>query len=83
MYTIKCFDQDIKKQSNATDSETLSQKEGDDRFRRWKHWGYKSYFILHYTGDHTVCKAFPHRSLKQPSKPFICSSPFVKEKAGG
>ena len=49
----------------------LPQKEGDDRFRKWEYWGYKSYFILHYTDNHTVYKAFPHRSLKQASRPFI------------
>lgn len=82
VYTIKCFGQEIKKRSNAVDSEILSQKEGDDRFRRWEYWGYKCYFLLHYTGDHTVYKAFPHRSLKQAPKPFIRSAPFVKEKVG-
>ena len=44
------------------------------------YWGYRSYFLLHYTDDHTVYKAFPHRSLKQVSRPFIRSAPFVKEK---
>ena len=68
----------LKKRSNVLDSAEC--KEGDVRFRRWEYWGLSSYFILHYTGDHTIYESFGHRGAKDPKKPFIRSAPFVNEK---
>ena len=62
------------------DLKNLPKGEGDPSFRRWEYWGYGSYFLLHYTGDHKVYESFSHRSCKNSKRPFIRSAPFVKEK---
>ena len=77
---VSCAGYDIKKRSNAVDDASLVSRQGDSRFRRWEYWGYESYYILHYTGDHTIFTTFGHRNSKNTSRPFIRSAPFVKEK---
>ena len=38
------------------------------------------FFMLHYTGDHTMFSGFAHRNFTKRSRSFIQSSPYVKEK---
>jgi hypothetical protein len=80
VYTIKCGVYEVKKRSNAIDSEQTPQGGGDMQFRRWEYWGFSGLFILHYTGDHTVFSGFAHRNSRKISRPFIRSAPYVKEK---
>ena len=82
MYTLKSDQYTLKKRSNAVDSASLPVGEGDMNFRRWEYWGFGSFFVLHYTGNHNVFSSFAHRTAKaqQSQKPFIRSAPFVKEK---
>ena len=74
----------LKKRSNLIDLPELNQREGDERFRRWEYWGtcnsFRGFFAMHYTGDHTIYKSFPHRSAKSKKGPFIRSAPIIKEK---
>lgn len=75
VYAVKSEGCEFKKRSNAVDDISLKKGEGDDRFRRWEYWGIGSYFLLHYTGDHTVYTSFQHRSAITQKKPFIRSAP--------
>ena len=80
---MKCDNLVLKKRSNVLDDPSCDSKGcGNTAFRRWEYWGFECYFLLHYTGDHTVFVPFQHRNAKlhQSQKPFIRSSPFVKEK---
>lgn len=71
----------LKKRSNVVDSKQCSdRKQGNDQFHRWEYWGYKDFFMLHYTGDHTAYEPFEHRNAKHIKRPYIRSAPFVKEK---
>lgn len=83
VFNVKCSDgTTLSKRSNYIDSDDLPRAQGDNRFRRWEFWGYSSYFVLHYTGDHTIFSPFAHRGAKkdQTARAFIRSAPFVKEK---
>ena len=80
VYTVRSGGYEFKKRSNAVDNISLKKNEGDSLFRRWEYWGVESYFILHYTGDHSIYTAFQHRSATTNKKPFVRSAPYVKEK---
>lgn len=84
-FTVKCIGNiELKKRSNVIDAKDLGQRVGDTRFRRWEYWGncnsYSCFFTMHYTGDHSIYKPFPHRATTIKRGPFVCSAPIVKEK---
>ena len=62
------------------DVKDLPKEQGNMTFWRWEYWGFSSLFALHYTGDHTVYTAFPHRGAKEDTRVFVRSPPIVKEK---
>ena len=60
------------------DLASCEKDKGDKRFRRFEYWGLGPFYLLHYTGDHTVYEGFQHRNSTKPGKPFIRSAPHVK-----
>ncbi len=61
--------------------ELLNRKCGDERFKRIDYHiaGDEQYFIIHYEGDSSVSKPFPHRNAKQTRRPFVSTKSNVKD----
>ena len=73
----------LMKRSNFVDDKYGDgRRRGNCKFRRWESWGHKSYFLLHYTGDHSIFIPFAHRSASgtKSNKPFIRSAPHIVKK---
>ena len=62
VYTINYNQQCLKKRSNAIDNANQCARVGQLDFRRWEYWGFNSFFVFNYTGDHAAYKLFSHRS---------------------